>query len=208
MPDLPVPSGSPGAEGSRLPDADPRIPRAGRGPLWIVVGYFVVVAIATRVLAVAARWMDAVGLLVVLVLFGLMIVLACRATTGLQRTVPDTITIFADRVEGNFTAGRGPGGSERRVAIPFRAVEALASAGPRGKNGVWSPASISANYARLARFDPASVRDVLRGPPTPPGCAQMLTIASQNFEPLKAAYLRAVPNAVPLNHGDVRGPDS
>lgn len=191
------------SEGLRLANEDPKIPRTQRAPMRYFALYVVVAAIVTLALAIGVAWQDAIGLVIILGLFGLVLFLGARMVSNTLSAYPNWITIFPDRIEGTFDGSKGA--PAKTLSIPFKAIDGIAPA--HGSKDGWVAAFVSANYARVAKFQTDSVRGMMRGPPTPPGCATIFTLAEQNVEPLKRAYLRAEPTASVDHLGRVQVPE-
>ncbi|MCI4342111.1 MAG: hypothetical protein L3K11_07060 [Thermoplasmata archaeon] len=152
---------------------------------------------------------EAVGvLLLVIGLFAVMCIASRMRANSNKQSIPASVAIYPDRVEATFHDSGSPGSVPQRLNIPFAAVEMISSAGNNdGREHLWVPAVISANPARVGKFQPSSVLATLRAPPAPAGCAQSFTLATHNIEPVRAAYLIAVPSTVVLRDGGLRGPE-
>lgn len=138
---------------------------------------------------------------------GLAIFLVVAYSRRSARTqFPARIAIYPDRVAGAFDA-RG-GGSPVVLTIPFSAVAAMSPGGyGGGKEHFWVPAAITAVY-HFEVPDAVSAGQLLRGAPAPPGCAKRFYLSEANFPQVKAAFLRACPEARLGEYGVVWGPEA
>lgn len=125
-----------------------------------------------------------------------------------RRFIPRTLEIYDDRLDGIF-GNPGPKGiTNERLSIPFGAIAGMWPAGNYGgRERFWKPAIVLADYSRIVKFDPSSVRSLLRGPPAPFGCADRFILATRNFEPVKSVYLRSCPGSQLAPEGGLISPN-
>lgn len=195
-----------------LPNDDPDFTRGSRGILrmfslyGVAFGGLVVLFVVASSGRVPVEALFLLGVILVLVLATA--ILVPGSLRSQREATPVRLLLYADRVVGVYdSSGKDPA-TPTEGTIPFSAVSRIwpGSFGG-GREKFWVPAGVRADYARVATVDPASVRELVRGPPVPPGCVRTIALATRNFEPVRAAYLRRYPAARLFPDGSV-GPPS
>lgn len=202
--------GRTGPAGAVLSNDDPAFDGWGRGRNRMIALYMVALLslLLLAGLALGSTVVTASGLLAAVAALAVVLAVSRRAGGQQRRTIPTRLTIFPDRVEATFPSASSPPGPSTTLRLPFAAVESMWPASRSGgREHFWVPAGVRANYARIRKFEPTSVRASLHGPPLPPGCVQEIVLATRNFGPLRDAYLRAVPTAKELEGGMILGPE-
>lgn len=106
----------------------------------------------------------------------------------MRAETPDTILVYPDRVVGTYAMGRDGRAVGPPLTIPFRAVRRIVPGGSVDRR-TYEPAQIIADYLRVETFDPASVGELVAGPPVPAGCARRFYLTPEVFQEVSRAFL-------------------